>query len=449
MITRKCLGFLQRTIDVRLHLVAQNNELISWTDASFAPDGGRSHTGWLITLGSPPVTWRSSRQASVTLSTAEAELAASVEGALALCSLCALVNEVEEDDIFSLILKTDSTSSMAIQHGSGSWRTRHLRIKAAWIAEKVERGELSLEHCAGEVQIADALTKPLASARLRQLSKMMGLLSDTDLHQASSGEVGSSSPSMSKILVALLILAQAAIPVKSMEVVPYQPLAVDHSLVVWGVFALIALLWTASWELLKYAGWQLYFTAAPGAGSRRLRRLQRIRDTTATAIQNELDARRRSVADIPVELRRSRSLSQRNNYPTSAGERTESSSRLPTTPVGSGPLTYRANQRDRGVQTTGPSFAPVVPEVRTEVQVRTEVRVPETIHIVPGNQCYHVFNPCHAFRHRGTQGRVQTLRICEYCVRHQGRDPQLPGPGIDQILRLGHIPNFDRPGTLA
>ena len=198
LITRKCLGFLQRTIDVRLHLVAQNNELISWTDASFAPDGGRSHTGWLITLGSAPLTWRSSRQGSVTLSTAEAELVASVEGALALCSLCALVNEVEKDDIFSLVLKTDSTSSMAIQHGSGSWRTRHLRIKAAWIAEKVERGELSLEHCAGEVQIADALTKPLASARLRQLSKMMGLLSDTDLHQESPGEVGSSSPSMSK-----------------------------------------------------------------------------------------------------------------------------------------------------------------------------------------------------------------------------------------------------------
>ena len=162
-ITRKCLGFLQRTADHRLHLVSRSQELVSWTDASFAPEGARSHTGWLITAGEAPLSWRSSKQGSVTLSTAEAELAASVEGALALCSLYALWKEIEEEEM-KLILKTDSTSSMAIQHGSGSWRTRHLRIKAAWIAEKVESSEIAIEHCAGEVQIADALTKPLASA---------------------------------------------------------------------------------------------------------------------------------------------------------------------------------------------------------------------------------------------------------------------------------------------
>ena len=43
-ITRKCLGFLQRTADHRLHLVSRSQELVSWTDASFAREGGRSHT---------------------------------------------------------------------------------------------------------------------------------------------------------------------------------------------------------------------------------------------------------------------------------------------------------------------------------------------------------------------------------------------------------------------
>ena len=109
-------------------------------------------------------------------------------------------------------------------------------------------------------------------------------------------------------------------------------------------------------------------------------------------------------------------------------------------------MTYRSGQRDRAIQTIGPDFAPVAPEIRTEV--RTEVRIPERVHIVPGNQCFHVFNPCHAFRHRGTQERVQTLRICEYCVRHQGRDPAISGPGIDEILRGGQLPNFDRPGIV-
>ncbi|CAE7307947.1 RE1, partial [Symbiodinium microadriaticum] len=122
-ITRKCLGFLQRTADHRLHLVSRSQELVSWTDASFAPEGARSHTGWLIAAGDAPLSWRSSRQSTVTLSTAEAELVASVEGALALCSLYALWKEIEEEEL-KLILKTDSTSSIAIQHGSGSWRRR-------------------------------------------------------------------------------------------------------------------------------------------------------------------------------------------------------------------------------------------------------------------------------------------------------------------------------------
>ncbi|CAE7333336.1 RE1, partial [Symbiodinium sp. KB8] len=91
-------------------------ELVSWTDASFAPEGARSHTGWLIAAGDAPLSWRSSRQSTVTLSTAEAELVASVEGALALCSLYALWKEIEEEEL-KLILKTDSTSSIAIQHG--------------------------------------------------------------------------------------------------------------------------------------------------------------------------------------------------------------------------------------------------------------------------------------------------------------------------------------------
>ena len=179
-----------------------------------------------------------------------------------------------------------------------------------------------------------------------------------------------------------------------------------------------------------------------------MRRLQRIRDTTAAAIQSEIQMRREAREDfqhVPAEVRRARDLRQRRMMSAEVGDRAESSARVPSTLLGDDRTFYRAEQRDRSTQTTGPSFAPVVPEVRTEI--RTEWRIPERVYTVPGGQCYHVFNPCHAFRHRGTQERVQTMRICEYCVRHQGRDPMIPGPGIDELLRRGEIPNFDRPGV--
>ncbi|CAE7732097.1 RE1, partial [Symbiodinium necroappetens] len=94
-IARKCIGFLQGTSKQYLWINTTSPELITWTDASYAPDGGRSHTGWLLMMGQSPINWRSARQSTITLSTAESELAASVEGALALLSAEALLSELK------------------------------------------------------------------------------------------------------------------------------------------------------------------------------------------------------------------------------------------------------------------------------------------------------------------------------------------------------------------
>ena len=435
-IASKCLGFLQRTANYFLKIVATDGEIASWSDSSFAPEGGKSHTGWLVTVGSVPVAWRSSRQSVVTLSTAEAELAASVEGALALMSVEALLCDLGFDKEQG-VLRTDSQSALAIQKGSCSWRTRHLKIKASWITERLFQNELKIEHCPGEIQVADALTKPLTAARLRMLSKLIGLMTEKEIQEETEivdkervKVCQAHADTGAKTLIALVILSQAASTCSATELVIHEPMSVDRGLVMWCVFAAVALLWTLAWELMKYAGWQLYYSATPGATTRRLRRLQRIRDTTATAIQNELDQRReelqqgRAHQEEPVRIVNGSGSSSR-----ASGSR------------GADRLTYRANQRDRSIQTTGPRFAPQPP------QVRTEVRIPEQVHYVPGNQCFHLYNPCHAFRHPGTQSRVCTLRVCEFCMRHQGRDPDARVGGIDEILRRGLTPNFDRPGA--
>ena len=75
-IGQRMLGFLQRTIGVRLELCPGGEGLSAYSDASFAPSGSRSHTGSLILLYNCPVAWRSGRQAFTTLSSAESELVA-------------------------------------------------------------------------------------------------------------------------------------------------------------------------------------------------------------------------------------------------------------------------------------------------------------------------------------------------------------------------------------
>ena len=428
----KCLGFLQRTANYLLKIVSTDGEVTSWSDSSFAPEGGKSHTGWIVTVGSAPVAWRSSRQSVVTLSTAEAELAASVEGALALSSVEALLSDLGFERSQG-VLMTDSQSALAIQKGSCSWRTRHLKIKASWITERLQQQELRIEHCPGEVQVADALTKPLTASRLRMLTKLIGLLTAEEIQEEEEELIErervkvcrAHADTGARTLIALMILSQAVSGCSATELVVHEPMSVDGGLVMWCLFAVVVLLWTVAWELIKFAGWQIYYSAMPGAGSRRLRRLQRIRDTTTAAIQSELEQRRET-------MRQSRPRYEEPVQPL--GGSTSRSS-------GSDRLTYRASQRDRAIQTTGPSFAPPVP------QVRTEIRIPEQVHYVPGNQCFHIYNPCHAFRHRGTQAKVCTLRVCEFCMRHQGRDPTARVGGVDEILRSGFTPNYDRPGT--
>ncbi|CAE7316154.1 RE1, partial [Symbiodinium microadriaticum] len=234
---------------------------------------------------------------------------------------------------------------------------QHNRAIAHWLAGVIGQytGELEIfEATDRDEQIADALTKALSSGRLRDLARAMGILQLEEIVKlvTTSNNTGSSK-------------ASAVMGCDASELTMYEPMSVDRSLVVWWLFAIVVLVWTLAWELIKFVGWRIYFNAIPGADNRRLRRLQRLRDTTADAIQAELTMRRRAETD--------RRRTERDARGTS------SSSRQPSSPLGGQPTVYRADQRDRAVQTSGPSFAPQVPQIRTEV--RREIQIPEHVHI--------------------------------------------------------------------
>ena len=56
-----------------------------------------------------------------------------------------------------------------------------------------------------------------------------------------------------------MVLSQAIPACEASAVTLYEPMTVDHGLVAWCVFAVIALLLTVAWEFIKFAGWQLYY----------------------------------------------------------------------------------------------------------------------------------------------------------------------------------------------
>ena len=216
-IAEKTIAFLQRTASYALIYKGDQTGLAAYCDASFAPEGARSHSGWLVFLHDCVISWKSGRQSSITLSTAEAELTAVSEAVLALQSTEAMIKDIIPEGQ-PLQLFSDSTSALAIANGSGSWRTRHLRLRSAWVSELIQNQAITVHHCAGEFQPADLLTKALASQRMMALSKLLNLVDSEEVekqpHQEASNircSIASAPTKVPKGLIALLVLSQAAL----------------------------------------------------------------------------------------------------------------------------------------------------------------------------------------------------------------------------------------------
>ena len=439
----KTLAYLQRTIGRQLVYEGKTPYLTGFVDASFAPDAGRSHTGWVVQLAGNVIAWRSSRQSCISLSTAEAELEAAVEGLVAIQGIQAVLQDIGAGS-FQMKMHSDSTSALAIAQGSCSWRTRHLKLKSAWIGELVSKNLVELNHCSGEVQPADMLTKPLSSGKLKSLSGLVGLIDEVEMlpdldavQEGSAGGFGYSSSGGSsihsmhlnpipKVLIALLILSQAGVGRAVREdqaVVVYgSGVSVDYGLVTWMCLWLIALLGLVGWELVKWAAWTIYDRASPGSKSRRLRRLQKLRDATTEAIQREISGRTGGRAEQRGQDSARAPFTQRPNPPRQSltGEAESDVHKEERIQLLRKLAKGVKETSDQAVQTA--VFSPVQ-NSGVRVILRYVHEPPGEAFIVPGNECYHVYGDCHAFRHRGTGNRVEHRRLCQYCFARAADDP--------------------------
>jgi len=128
------------------------------------------------------------RQTTVALSTAEAELNAALEGTTMLQSVAPIVSVllgINEDGL-SKALYIDSVSACSIiSVVAGSWRTRHLRIRAAGLRSLLNSGYLVVAHLKGEHMLADMLTKLMNGAIFVNLKQMWQMATAPSTHVVS------------------------------------------------------------------------------------------------------------------------------------------------------------------------------------------------------------------------------------------------------------------------
>ena len=173
----RLLEYLGITCDYRLSLIPSAgayNGVMVFSDASFAPYGCNSVTRVLVTFRNRAVLWKGKRQGLISLSTAEGELIAGCEAVVLAQSAEALLNDL--CGTFEVKrLQVDNLAAIVIAEGGGSQRTRHLRVRANFVKDLLDRKEILVEHCPGDVQLADILTKVLPGSRHEYLSGLIGL----------------------------------------------------------------------------------------------------------------------------------------------------------------------------------------------------------------------------------------------------------------------------------
>ena len=161
---KQILRYLKGTVYLGLsYKKCADGNLIGYSDADWAADvdDRRSTSGNVLLLAKGAVSWLSKKQATVALSTAEAEyvaLSVATQEAIWLRRLLTDVGEFLEDPIVN---NEDNQEAIAMaKNPVGHARTKHIDIRYRFVREAVQNGAIILKYVATGEMIADNLTKP-------------------------------------------------------------------------------------------------------------------------------------------------------------------------------------------------------------------------------------------------------------------------------------------------
>ena len=148
-----------------------NKSLLAFTDSDWGGNDRdrRSVTGTIVKYKGSPVSWFSKRQATVALSTTEAEymaISATVQEAL---WFRMWMKEVLNEQVKIPVLCDNQGAIKMTKNEGDSQRTKHIDIRHHFIRDHVQKGAIIMKWIATEYQEADILTKRLPTHQFVKL----------------------------------------------------------------------------------------------------------------------------------------------------------------------------------------------------------------------------------------------------------------------------------------
>ena len=143
----------------------------------------RSTSGFVYSVGSAAISWSSKKQPTFALSSTEAEYKGAT---IATCEAVWLKRILKDLGIRltdHIRLFYDNMSSIYLARNPAFHaRTKHIEVHYHFICERVQAGEINLQHISMNLQVADIFTKALGVDKLMQFASELGLTTSTLLY---------------------------------------------------------------------------------------------------------------------------------------------------------------------------------------------------------------------------------------------------------------------------
>ena len=287
-ISKRVLKYLARTVEYGiLFQVTEDDPMLTvYSDASFAPGGGRSFGSTMAQIYGMPVAWRASKQPVITLSVAEAELYEGCSAVQLGLGIDALLFELGLFPVMHLRIDNEAARGLASE-SPGTWKTRHLRVRARFLRQEVAAQRLVISHVCGSMQKADLGTKGFDLPKFKSLLDLWQIVPCVQREASNAAlralRVTSGSGWLLFVVICLCLIRGVD---AGKEALP-----LDGSVEFYVVLVIVVVAAVGLWEFVKkilrvIRQWW-------SSRTRRLERAERLRTRTRDAVQEEMLRRER------------------------------------------------------------------------------------------------------------------------------------------------------------
>ncbi|PKU87059.1 putative mitochondrial protein [Dendrobium catenatum] len=181
LLLKKLIRYIKGTITFGLPITRSNLSLRTFSDADWASDPltRKSTSGFCTFLGDTLVSWTVKKQPTVSRSSTESEYRALASATADTIWIKRLLRDFRVSHDNPVDIFCDNTSTIALANNPVFHaRTKHIEIDQRFVRDHIQTGSIRLLPICTVDQVADILTKPLATHRFQLLRSKLTITQD-------------------------------------------------------------------------------------------------------------------------------------------------------------------------------------------------------------------------------------------------------------------------------